>query len=240
MRHRSTNDRGMKPRSEPPIDQHQIIHAALELLDEVGFEGLTMRRLAAKIGIKAASLYWHVRDKQELVGLLADEICGSIPDPDRSLPWQEQLEALGYAYRRVLHEHRDAARVLANAAGPTGPNRLRLSEIVLRILLDAGFAPRDAAYAGMLLNEFVVAFVADETQTTNVANKDEGGNKPPADQDWEDLMPASRYPSLVALAPYLGNTDPDERFQFGLDIVRSGLESHLACSHGSTEVELDS
>ena len=100
-----------KPPVEPALDQRQIVQAALGLLDEVGFDGLTMRSLAKKLGIKAASLYWHVRDKQDLLSLLAEEICAPMREPDRTLPWFSQLEVLGNEYRRVLLAHRDAARV---------------------------------------------------------------------------------------------------------------------------------
>ena len=55
---------------EPALDQSQIVQAALALLDEVGFDGLTMRNLAKKLGVQAASLYWHVRNKQDLLSLL--------------------------------------------------------------------------------------------------------------------------------------------------------------------------
>ncbi len=63
----------------------------MSLLDEAGFDGLTMRGLAQKLGIKAASLYWHVRDKQELLGLLAEEICAPMREPDHALPWLDQF-----------------------------------------------------------------------------------------------------------------------------------------------------
>ena len=58
-----------KKQAEPALNQRQIVQAALGLLDEVGFDGLTMRSLANKLGVKAASLYWHVRNKQELLSL---------------------------------------------------------------------------------------------------------------------------------------------------------------------------
>src|SRR5215467_10891753 len=61
------------------LSQAEIVRAALALLDEAGMDDLTMRRLADKLGVKAASLYRHVRDKDELLVLLADEISGEIP-----------------------------------------------------------------------------------------------------------------------------------------------------------------
>ena len=121
MKIRPFNVSDSKPQVEPALDQSQIVRAALDLLDEVGFDGLTMRNLAKKLGIQAASLYWHVRNKQDLLSLLAEEICASMREPDRTLSWQEQLEAMGNEYRRVLLAHRDGARVLAGRDGKVDP-----------------------------------------------------------------------------------------------------------------------
>src|SRR5260370_38968025 len=172
MKIRPFNVSDPKPQVEPALDQSQIVRAALALLDEVGFDGLTMRNLAKKLGVQAASLYWHVRGKQDLLSLLAEEICAPMREPDRTLPWQNQLEAMANDYRQVLLAHRDAARVLASSGGPSGPKRLWLTEIGLRTLLDAGLRQKDAAYAGMLMNDFVIMCVFDETQDPKRPSED--------------------------------------------------------------------
>ena len=63
-------------RKRQPLNQAQIVRAALVLLDEIGLDALTMRRLAEHLGVKAASLYRHVHNKDELLALLGDEISG--------------------------------------------------------------------------------------------------------------------------------------------------------------------
>jgi TetR/AcrR family tetracycline transcriptional repressor len=224
---------GPNPRGEPALDQRKLVQAALNLLDEVGFDGLTMRSLAKKLGIKAASLYWHVRSKEELLGLLADEICAPMRAPDRTLPWRNRLELLGDEYRRVLLAHRDAARVLASSGAPSGPNRLRLTEIVLSTLLDAGFGEQDAVYAGFLLNEFVTMFVSGETRYENTGAKSESGDTSADVQNWIEALPPTDYPSIIALAGYLIKSDADERFRFGIEILRNGLEIRLATRSAS-------
>lgn len=227
MKIRPFNVSDSKPH-EPALDQGQIVQAALELLDEVGFDGLTMRNLAKKLGVQAASLYWHVRNKQDLLSLLAEEICTSIREPDRMLSWQEQLEAMAYEYRQVLLAHRDAAQVLASSGGPSGPERLRLTEIGLRTLLDAGFSEKDAAYAGMLFNDFVIMSVLEETRFANLEAESTSDDKSSEVQNWVESLPPNEYPSLITLAYYLTNYDGDERFRFGVELLRNGLESLLA------------
>jgi AcrR family transcriptional regulator len=55
-----------RPRDKGSLDRAVIVATALMLLDEVGIDGLSTRRLAAELGIKSASLYWHFKDKAEL------------------------------------------------------------------------------------------------------------------------------------------------------------------------------
>lgn len=218
---------GRKSKVEPRLDRSQIVQAALDLLDAAGFDGLTMRSLAKKLGVKAASLYWHVHDKQDLLSLLADEICASMREPDRAMPWRKQLEELGNEYRRVLLAHRDAARVLAGSGVPSGPHRLRLTEILLRTLLEAGFNPKDAAYAGFLLNDYITMFVLDETLDVNVQAEDDSEDATSYVQNWIKALSPDDYPSLIALADYLTEPDAEERFRFGVEILGNGLETRL-------------
>lgn len=216
-----------KKNAIPVINQEQIVRVALNLLDEVGFDGITMRGLAARLGIKAASLYWHVHNKQELLGLLADEICAPMREPDSNLPWQEQLEFLGNEYRNTLLLHRDAAKVIASKGVPSGPSILRLTEIILATLLNAGFSKQDAVYAGFLLNEYVTMFVLGETQYEHIDESDETKSPPLSFQDWVKSLPSNKYPAIITLADYLEKPDANERFRFGMEILKKGLEFYL-------------
>ena len=202
-----------------------MVRAALGVLDEVGLEGLTMRRLAERLGLRSSSLYWHVRDKDELLSLIADAICAEIEPPGPDAPWTAQLEAMGWEYRRVLLAHRDAALVLANTL-PVGPNRLRLAERMLTVLVQAGFAPGVAANAGLLLLDFATNAVIEEgrSQAMSAAfGSDEDGAEVGDFRQWFARLPTEQYPTLVALAADLTDTDARERFRFGIDVLVSGL-----------------
>jgi AcrR family transcriptional regulator len=143
------------------LDRERVVRVALALLDEVGLRDLNMRRLAERLGVTAPALYWYVRNKDELLGLLADAISAEMPLPDPKQPWRTEIEALARGARRVAHAHRDAARILV-ATLPTGPNRLRAIDAVLSLLLRAGFAPADAADIAYVLNVYGVGFMLDE------------------------------------------------------------------------------
>src|SRR5262245_5157379 len=87
-------------RKQRTLDQGRVVQAALALLDEIGLDELTMRRLADRLGVKAASLYRHVRNKEELLALLGDEISSEIPLPGNSGTWQKQLSEAAWNVRR--------------------------------------------------------------------------------------------------------------------------------------------
>jgi TetR/AcrR family tetracycline transcriptional repressor len=143
------------------LDRERLVHVALELLDEVGLDELSMRRLAERLGVTAAALYWYVRDKNELLGLLADAISAEMPLPAPDRPWRSELEALARGARRVALAHRDVARILV-ATLPTGPHRLHAIDAILGLLTRAGFSPTDAADAAYVLTVYGVGFMLDE------------------------------------------------------------------------------
>jgi TetR/AcrR family tetracycline transcriptional repressor len=221
-----------RKRERQPLDREQVVRAALELLDEVGLDGLTMRSLADRLGVQAASLYRHVRDKEDLLALLADEISGEISIEEDGRPWQEQLVDAAWRVRRGLLVHRDAARLLASTR-PAGPRRLHAIDVLLRLLLSTGLADRDAARAGYHLNNFVTEFVADEVRLT-VAAEAMGSNREKLMADARAFfqeLPADEYPTLARLAPYLADDDVDGLFQFGVDLWLRGLESLVSDLH---------
>jgi len=151
--------------------RERLVSAALDLLDEAGLEGLTMRTLAERLGMRAASLYWHIRDKEQLLGLLAEAIVAEVPEPASDLPWRAQLEAFATDYRDVLRSHRDGARVVM-AARPAAP---RQYERLVRTLLAAGFDGEVAVDACHLLaGTFVPAAVTEESELGVPPNGDYG------------------------------------------------------------------
>src|SRR5882724_2130797 len=115
------------------LDQPQVVRAALALLDEEGLDALTMRRLSERLGVKAASLYRHVRNKEELLQLLADEINGEIPLVRSTGHWRATVREMARNVRNGLLAHRDAAQLLAITM-PFGPRRLRHIESLLQVL----------------------------------------------------------------------------------------------------------
>ena len=207
------------------LDQAQVVEAALTLLDDVGLAALTMRRLSVQLGIKAASLYRHVRNKDELLQLIAEEISGEIPLAQSAGTWQTQIREVARRVRKGLLAHRDAAQLLA-VTMPFGPRRLQHIESLLRILRVAGLSGLDASRAAYHFNNLVTEFVADESRFASMAGIIPSSRRKMYAQVRKVFksLPADEYPVIVELADDLSKDDPDGLFDFGVDVWVRGLE----------------
>lgn len=211
-----------------PLDREQVVQAALSVLDEVGLDGLNMRSVATKLNVAVASLYWHIRNKEELLDLLADAICADVREPDPRLPWREYLTAMAHECRRAFLSHRDAAQILAGTV-PTGANRLRLMESSLRTFLAAGFGAREAVYAGFLANDYVTEFVIEESRFNMALHSLAEGAEEAVNhiRNYFASLSPQLYPTIAKLQQEMSEANPDERFQFGLEVLLDGLEKRL-------------
>jgi AcrR family transcriptional regulator len=210
-----------KPR--PRLDLDQVVQAAIAMLDEEGLDGLTTRGLATRLGVQSPALYWYVRDKGELLDLVADAICAPALEPAAAptddLGWREQAAAGLRRYRAVLRSHRDAPRLLAERP-PAGPVRRRLADRAVGLVLQAGFPEADAAVISLLLGDYVISIVSEEmrieAQAAHVAQDEE--------IPWEGSEDCH---NLARIAPHLAAVNPDKLFETGLQVLLDGLEQRL-------------
>lgn len=216
------------PARRRALDRDQIISAGLGLLAEVGLDGVTMRHLADRLGVRAASLYRHVKDKAELLILLADALSARAEPVDERLPWRERVMANVMAYRAVLRGIRDGARLLAETP-PAGPNRLKKIDAMLGAMLASGCALREAAEAAYHLNNLVVGFAADEERADDWTRRT--GMSAADTAEWKRTFARSlasdEYPNLGPMAEMVATDDPEATFAFGINLLLDGLESRV-------------
>ena len=198
-----------------------IARTALRLLNDVGLDGLTMRLLAKELDVQAPTLYWHVKNKQQLLDAMADLIAAEVADgleaPARGTTWQEWIAELARKMRRTMLRYRDGARVSAGAY-TTHPAIGRMVELTLRTLRDAGFPISAAARAFPTVLHYTVGFTIEEQARTGA---DYAGENPYAAE--KPSFDPEKYPLAASVAEELFAVDSDANFEHGLGIVLTGM-----------------
>jgi TetR/AcrR family transcriptional regulator, tetracycline repressor protein len=198
------------------LDRETVLDTALRLIDEVGLDGLSLRRLAKELGVQAPALYWHFSSKKDLLDHLVAAANERLASDDHTRPapgqpWDEWLAEGMRVRRRAMLAHRDGAR-LAAGNRPTPESWPRI-ERTLGVLVEAGFAPADAVHAVLVLGHYVSGFVLDEQ-----GDAEREGDEPP------DLDP-EEFPILAAGGP--GVLDRDALFEYGLQRMLDGMRGRL-------------
>lgn len=199
------------------LQRERVIRAALDLLNEVGADGLTTRRLAEHLGVQQPALYWHFKNKQALLDALAHAMLTerhTYTQPRPGDDWHSFVMGNARSFRRALLSYRDGARIHAGTR-PSGPE-LSNAEAQLRCMIDAGFSPADTAYGLMTISHFVVGSVMEQQQTESgkAENDDQG---PPA-------LPS---PLMSEAMRTFDDNGPDIAFEQGLSLIMAGLKERL-------------
>jgi AcrR family transcriptional regulator len=154
------------------LTKARIVDAALTLLDEVGIDGLTVRAVASRLGVQAPALYWHVRDKQDLLDEMGTEIWrrvgAGLAACSPASPWRTLLTTYATITRQALLSHRDGAKVFSGTY-LTDATLLERQETFLAALVAQGFTPAGAARAFALLYTFTVGFCIEEQAVAQAA-----------------------------------------------------------------------
>ncbi|SFL92304.1 transcriptional regulator, TetR family [Gracilibacillus orientalis] len=186
------------------LDQSKIVQAAFEVLQLEGYKSITIRKVAEKLGIKSASLYWHIKNKKELLELVADEICKDIQFPVEKENWDEQLRQFANQWRDQLLSIKDAAVVLSETA-PTTPYRIQLIERLHQIFINAGMNKENAFSSLWLYNIYITSFILEEYRFLGISKE----------------TPHSSTPTHLTIP------DMEKEFQFGLDTMLMGLKEKI-------------
>ncbi|MGW1467183.1 TetR/AcrR family transcriptional regulator [Streptomyces sp. NPDC002308] len=234
-RERPARAQGAPPRL--PLSRDRVVDAAFTVLDRTGLDGLSMRRVAAELGVSVSALYVHVSSKDDLLELMYTRLFDGfvIPRPDPAR-WQEQVREYARSARQRLLAHRDMARI-SMAHVPFGAELLPHVEAVLAVFRAAGLPDRIAARAGDIISTYIEGFVLEEGMWRDRV-ADHGGDEPsPALPDPREMagemqayfasLPAADFPHLRALSGLLVTDSSEERFDVGLEIILRGLASYL-------------
>jgi TetR/AcrR family tetracycline transcriptional repressor len=210
------------------MDAQIITNAALDVLDEVGLDKLSMRLVAARLGVQAGGLYYYVADKAALLRAMADELCQQVlsqagsgrpaggdgrpaggdgrPGVPEQTAWAGEAAELCRVLRSVLNRHRDSARVLAASPLQGSLNALELMERLIAGLEDGVPLELTGAAADTLM-AYVTGFVLQEQIG--------------APQQFPLTVPelAARFPRVLRAA----GSDDDEMFATAVATIIAGF-----------------
>ncbi|MFJ8926717.1 TetR/AcrR family transcriptional regulator C-terminal domain-containing protein [Streptomyces sp. NPDC102340] len=217
---------------KPKLDKAHVADTALDLLNDVGLEGLTLRAIAKELNVQAPALYWHFKNKQALLdematvmfrrmtqaGAQTDAQAGAEVRYEPSGSWQEWLIEGNRQLRATLLRYRDGAKVFSGSRF-TGTDHGPELEANLRLLTGAGFTPDQAAWAGTTAYMYTLGFVTEEQ-----GMRSSSGEGPGVVDVEERARKLADYPLAAAAGGQLFAAY-DERFEEGLRLIVAGIEA---------------
>lgn len=212
------------------LQREDVVRAALRLLDEVGLDGLTMRRLATYLNIQGPSLYWHFTNKQELLNCMAEvmvtDAFANLRPPEAHQDWTSWLAEYARLLRRMSLAHRDGARTLAEADLTLGPFNSAV-DLAAQVLDDAGFEAQTALASVFTILNYVLGgtFELQADPAHNPLRASEGSA--PGGVLFVD---PERFPTLARLVDEtdLPLSSTDAWFEKGLRLLLDGMQVALA------------
>jgi len=230
---RTTQEKSSTKRS--PISTELLVDTAIDLIEADGLEALSMRRLADRFGIQAASVYWYVASKDHMLDLVVDRLLGlayenvfveNVQQRGSEDEGPEQtLRRMAVAYRAFLLAHPDSAKVISSRL-VVGSSLAQLFEPLLDLFSRLGLDQRDSVHASYVLLGYIQGFVLQETAPLSLVTRSPTDDRSSTLKQMEAALgrlDEERFPLTRAAAADLAKPDLPSRFAFGLDRFLAGL-----------------
>ncbi len=217
---------------ERELTREQVVRAAIAAADAEGLAALSMRRVAADLGLPTMSLYRYLPGKDELVLLMADAVMGEERLPEPPPPgWRPQLELLARLQWRLYRRHPWVPHVISMTRPQLLPNGVDHTEWALRALHGLGLPPNEVLHGAVTLLGYVRAtalnleWEAQAREETGVTDEEWMEAQDPA---MAELLATGRYPTFAALVRTGElDLDLDSLFEHGLQQLLDGLAARI-------------
>lgn len=211
-----------RKKKKAPLSRERVLGAAVSLADAEGVASLSMRKLAAKLGVEAMSLYHHVRNKDEILDGMADVVFAELLIPDDDDDWRVAMRGRARSMRLALRRHPWAVGLLGSRTNP-GPATLRHHDEVLGVLRGAGFSIPMAAHAISLIDSYLYGFAMQElTLPLKTSEQTEEVASAILEQMGDAFPHLAEMTVKHVLQPGYAHAD---EFDYGLDLILDGLEA---------------
>lgn len=205
-----------KQRSTPGrLNRAEVLRVAMTLLETTGLQALTMRALAAELGVQVGGLYWHFADKQALLDAMSDELLAGVQPPDETLPWLDQLRALARSVRAATMSRRDGGLLLAGRFSPL-EHTVRTGALTVEVLVRGGIPPERAGAASFAMLYYILGHAIEEQARTDLV----------AQGQWPEVIAGldeAGRPDLATSFRAFDAQSSEERFERGLELFVTGI-----------------
>ncbi|MFF0869312.1 TetR/AcrR family transcriptional regulator [Nonomuraea sp. NPDC003560] len=212
------------------LDARTIAERALEIGDTEGLDAVTIRRLATDLGVTPMALYWHFKNKDQLLVGMADHLVGGfVPQPADERPWREQLRDLTHGLIRTLRTHPCAKNVIEQIDPISVPNFLVVWDKALGLARTAGFDVEESCLITKYLLQSALSIADAPVHFKAGRTGEEIAEMVRVKRAGLQSLPPERYPYLVEMAsPLVAGADPAFYDSFGVDLVLRGIEALAA------------
>ncbi|MGA9103531.1 TetR/AcrR family transcriptional regulator [Aeromicrobium sp.] len=208
------------------LSREKVLNGAVAVADRGGIAGLTIRSLAAELGVKPMSVYHHVANKDEILDGIVDLVFGEIELPTIGGEWHEEMRRRAASAREAMRRHPWAIGLVETRTSP-GPSTLKHHNAVIGTLREAGFSIEMTAHAFALIDAYVYGFALSEA--TLPINGPETVTE--VAEQMMEFFTAEDYPHLLEFSVehvMKPGYDYGKEFEFGLGVVLDGLAKALS------------
>jgi AcrR family transcriptional regulator len=209
------------------LSRERIVKRALVIADEEGLEAVTIRRVAKELGVTPMALYWHFKDKDELLGAMADQIFAEIESLNRELrpeTWQGKFAQFLERTMQTLIAH-PATSTLLPQFNSWSYHAFNVMEEAFSILHEAGFTPFQA---GQIMEHTYYALVSLVRAEPEIVPQSPSKGLSETGRRMRrqlEALPSDKYPHVIEAADSLTTpVDSESYYQFGLDLLLAGIE----------------
>ncbi len=205
-----------------------VITAALERVDAHGLDSLSMRELAADMGVGAMSLYRHVRDKDELLDLITDRVIdGFVPELVENVAWPEQAARICRQVRAGMLAHPELATLALRRPVLASETGLRVNGQMVAMLISGGLPRKAVPNVYWVLSTYAMGFSIFEIERRRLIGQRPHQGVRERRRNLAALVVAFNVnvPETDALAAVLSVDFGDKQFEYGLAAVISGLQA---------------
>ena len=204
-----------------PLSRERVLRAAMKRADRHGIASISTRKLGQALGVEGMALYYHFKNKDEVLDSMIDLVFREIDLPPSGADWKTALRQRSISAREALARHPWAIGLMESRMHPGSAN-LKHHEQLLGGLREAGFSITMAADAYMLLDSYIHGFALQHTSVPL------GHARKAVEVARDMLQPrsATEYPNLGAMIEDVTARGDDHRkeFEFGLDLILDALE----------------